>query len=575
MSGQTPVKAASTALVATLLVSGVGIGVPTNTARADDCLTAPNAPAPPGSHWYYHMDRANQRKCWYVRATDQPTQNSVAQDTSDPAVAPTVAHKQPATNSASVPLAISPGDSGAQPLPTVKPPRASMRGPITDQLVQESAQKGSTAPIQPATDSASAPKTSAPMSINPGDSVAPPLPTVNPQAFPLSNATTNQALQPAPIERPLSSLANTSPPQAGPPSQTSDEGAGPSPARPSRPEPPMATVNTQASSPIPNHPQTEAVQPTAEIGAADDAARTAQGNVWTSKAGTMASLISTPVAVFPIAALGLVVVGFLLRIVLNLATARRQRIVIDRHDRIDDGHEDELRDDQFVRQPHGLSESLKLSNIPIENRIGDESPNNARGRMPGAPLGNKVNTPEHRRIDFNARGSDWIGNQFRPGPTAGRQQLESARIDSHERSSSPLRNKVSMREHRRIDPNASESDWIDDRSRYESTAGRQQRQSARMDSHAAIDAARQYSSRSVQQSHPSIDAGDEFINDLQNSLIAVGGHQPVRAPVQADDERAKANGTNAASSGEITEREEVLERLRRDLDRLLQSPKVA
>jgi hypothetical protein len=38
-------------------------------ARAgDDCLAAPNAGAPQGSHWYYRFDRGTRRKCWYVGA---------------------------------------------------------------------------------------------------------------------------------------------------------------------------------------------------------------------------------------------------------------------------------------------------------------------------------------------------------------------------------------------------------------------------------------------------------------------------------------------------------------------------
>ena len=41
-----------------LLAWCAGVGVPTTVARADDCLTAPNSPAPEGSHWYYQTDRA-------------------------------------------------------------------------------------------------------------------------------------------------------------------------------------------------------------------------------------------------------------------------------------------------------------------------------------------------------------------------------------------------------------------------------------------------------------------------------------------------------------------------------------
>ena len=36
--------------------------------RAEDCLAGPNAQSPQGSHWYYRIDRATHRKCWYLGA---------------------------------------------------------------------------------------------------------------------------------------------------------------------------------------------------------------------------------------------------------------------------------------------------------------------------------------------------------------------------------------------------------------------------------------------------------------------------------------------------------------------------
>lgn len=33
-----------------------------------DCLAKPNAPSASGHHWYYHIDRASGRHCWYQRA---------------------------------------------------------------------------------------------------------------------------------------------------------------------------------------------------------------------------------------------------------------------------------------------------------------------------------------------------------------------------------------------------------------------------------------------------------------------------------------------------------------------------
>jgi hypothetical protein len=63
----------SPACVGVLALTGIILsGSPTH--AADECLAAPNSSAPPGSHWYYHVDRSTQRKCWYVRQEDQQDQ---------------------------------------------------------------------------------------------------------------------------------------------------------------------------------------------------------------------------------------------------------------------------------------------------------------------------------------------------------------------------------------------------------------------------------------------------------------------------------------------------------------------
>jgi hypothetical protein len=62
--------AAYVAVVAALLLSGIGVGLPIDSASADDnCASAPGAAAPVGQHWYYRFDRVNHRKCWYLHAT--------------------------------------------------------------------------------------------------------------------------------------------------------------------------------------------------------------------------------------------------------------------------------------------------------------------------------------------------------------------------------------------------------------------------------------------------------------------------------------------------------------------------
>jgi hypothetical protein len=145
---QIPRPMGSIALVA-LVWWCAGVGVPTNSARADDCLIAPNSPAPAGSHWYFRTDRAKQRNCWYSHAPDQPPQPSAAQAISDaPPATHTSAFKKPATASPSASTSTSPGDSAAPPLPPVKPQGAPMSSATTDQPVPQSAQKGSSATLQ-------------------------------------------------------------------------------------------------------------------------------------------------------------------------------------------------------------------------------------------------------------------------------------------------------------------------------------------------------------------------------------------------------------------------------------------
>ena len=56
------------ALVSTGMIGGaLGAGAD-NASAADDCTTESNLVPPKGSRWYYHIDRATDRKCWYIAA---------------------------------------------------------------------------------------------------------------------------------------------------------------------------------------------------------------------------------------------------------------------------------------------------------------------------------------------------------------------------------------------------------------------------------------------------------------------------------------------------------------------------
>ena len=72
--------AACVAAGAALLLTGIGCGLAIESARADDtCATVPGASAPKGQHWYYRVDSATHRRCWYLHAI-VPLRSSAAVD---------------------------------------------------------------------------------------------------------------------------------------------------------------------------------------------------------------------------------------------------------------------------------------------------------------------------------------------------------------------------------------------------------------------------------------------------------------------------------------------------------------
>ncbi|XIA62585.1 hypothetical protein ACFIOY_24070 [Bradyrhizobium sp. TZ2] len=65
---------------------------------ADDCLAAPKAATPAGGHWYYRIDRATKRKCWYLREDGDNASNKSARaapQDSSPATPPAAAEPAP------------------------------------------------------------------------------------------------------------------------------------------------------------------------------------------------------------------------------------------------------------------------------------------------------------------------------------------------------------------------------------------------------------------------------------------------------------------------------------------------
>lgn len=61
------------------LAAGLAIG-PSRATRAADCLAEPDFRTPGPGHWFYRVDRATQKKCWYFKrdAVERPNAASSA-----------------------------------------------------------------------------------------------------------------------------------------------------------------------------------------------------------------------------------------------------------------------------------------------------------------------------------------------------------------------------------------------------------------------------------------------------------------------------------------------------------------
>lgn len=215
----------------------------------------------------------------------------------------------------------------------------------------------------------------------------------------------------------------------------------------------------------------------------------------------MTSLTSWPltslVAIFPVAALGLAVAGFLFRVVIKTAATRRQRIVGSG----DDQYERDLRADQFIRQQNALNEYLQRSVTPAA-------------------------TDSNRRRRF--RVDDGL--------------LENARGDDLDFQ---IKDKMKKRKPQEAGVNRWDIDSIADRYERKLHDGRLAPQ------------------------------GDEPNDDLQRSTTIATDSSPHGPSGMNDGLLAKEPGSPIAKFAEETsKREETLEQLKRQLDRMLRSPKV-
>jgi hypothetical protein len=290
----------SIAIIAALLLIGA-VDLRESTARADDCLSTPGSPAPKGSHWYYHLDSTKQRKCWYLRAADQPAQPASAQIPSPPRNAATAPDAQKSIN-----------NGVGVPLPHIKMLAVTPRpapAETTDQPDEQSAQEGYAASSTPA----------------------------------------------------------ASPPQASTSMETTAQAAGPPPVV--RPDPPaVGMVKSHEPTAALSVARTDSDQPTGDIRASNNGDTNAPTGI--DNAVGMAVSTTTPAELLPIFAAGLVVAGFLFRVLMKITAKRRRRVIVDRPHSYwkDDQQEHRWRDNQkhyaAIAEQDVLIDDLNCSQIP-------------------------------------------------------------------------------------------------------------------------------------------------------------------------------------------------------------------
>jgi hypothetical protein len=219
----------SKSLVAVVLMSVVGATLPA-TARAEDCLAAPNSPAREGTRWLYRLDRATQHKCWYMGAFGQPTQRAGA--------AAKIAHS-------ALPLTI----PLPRPRPSAAKPSLSLSLSSADPLPESLATTpGPTLPVSGATEEFRSPIVSESDPQQARTSLAGPAPDANAPISAAADGTT-------------SAISET--PQVVPSSETIVEATAPTP----KAQPPIGTATYKTSPPISDIAARQQAAPSSELNA--------------------------------------------------------------------------------------------------------------------------------------------------------------------------------------------------------------------------------------------------------------------------------------------------------------------
>jgi hypothetical protein len=154
---------------------------------ADNCLSGPKGTAPKGSHWYYRVDRATKRNCWYVRAEGEKpiaAQNASltkvlpqAETPLQPSIANARAEASPAELGQSNGVA-------AMPAPAVDPNADNPQSTVASRwLDRQGADSGTASAPQPADTDANVSSSAAVAEVPPAAAAVPPAPHTSVQTL--------------------------------------------------------------------------------------------------------------------------------------------------------------------------------------------------------------------------------------------------------------------------------------------------------------------------------------------------------------------------------------------------------
>jgi hypothetical protein len=71
-------------LVVVVVVATIALTGESSVGETIQCRTSPGAPAPQGMHWYYRVDRTNNRHCWYTQSAGLPVHSQRNEMPSNP-----------------------------------------------------------------------------------------------------------------------------------------------------------------------------------------------------------------------------------------------------------------------------------------------------------------------------------------------------------------------------------------------------------------------------------------------------------------------------------------------------------